>query len=181
MMRSGIVLYVIISFCMGYSLAYSQNTSLEVIAQWKNNKGITIVIFLKEECPICQKYAPTLRDIYHRFSSDSVRFFGIFSDRTPDTLAIRKYCRVYNIPFPVLIDSSMALAEYTDARITPEVAVIVAGRVVYKGRIDDWFISWGRKRNAPRHHTLVEVLNDLQSGRSVKDPITQAIGCAISR
>jgi len=166
---------------MGYSVAHTQNTPLEVREQWKKNKGISIVIFLKEECPICQKYAPTLRDIYRRFSADSVRFLGVFSDRTPDSLAIRKYCRVYSIPFPVLIDSTMALAEYTDARITPEAAVIVNGRVVYKGRIDDWFISWGRKRNAPRHHTLIEVLNNLLSGRPIQEPVTQAIGCAISR
>ncbi len=168
-------------FLTVYALGYAQVQTAISLAELQQSKGISVMIFLKEQCPICQKYAPTFRELYQRFASDGIRFFGIFPDRTPDTLAIHDYCKEYGLPFPIHIDSTMEWTEYADARITPEVAVIIDGHIVYAGKIDDWFISWGRKKNAPRHHILADLLTNLQQGKPIKQSRTQAIGCAIAR
>ncbi len=175
-----IALYSLL-FLMGFALGYAQVKTEISLAEIQQSKGISVMIFLKEQCPVCQKYAPTFRDLYQRFASDTLRFFGIFPDRTPDTHAIGNYCKDYGIPFPIHIDSTMEWTEYADARITPEVAVLVDGHIIYTGQIDDWFISWGRKKNAPRHHILADILANLLQGKPIQQSRTQAIGCAISR
>jgi len=175
-----VALYSVV-FLMGYALAHAQGKTAMSLAEIQQSKGISVMIFLKEQCPICQKYAPTFRELYQRFASDTLRFFGIFPDRTPDVLAIGNYCKDYRIPFPIHIDSTMEWTEFADARITPEVVVVLDGHIVYAGKIDDWFISWGRKKNAPQHHILADILTNLQQGKPIKQSRTQAIGCAISR
>jgi hypothetical protein len=66
------------------------------------------------------------------------------------------------------------------ATITPEAAVFVDGRLVYRGRIDDRFVELGRERPAPTQRDLFDALTAIVAGKPAPHPKTQAVGCYIS-
>jgi hypothetical protein len=68
----------------------------------------------------------------------------------------------------------------TGARVTPEVAVFrPGGRIVYRGRIDDRYVAFGKMRQVPTTRDLEHVLNALLEGKQVANATTVAIGCFI--
>ena len=143
--------------------------------------GITVLIFLKEECPICQKYAPILRKITQEFGSDSVHFYGIFPDKTPDKKGIENFVRKYSISFPIMLDTTLQLTRFCEAKITPEVFVYDSdGHVRYSGRIDDWFVSFGKKQTSAKKHNLQEALRLLLLNKPIEIEKTDAVGCYIT-
>lgn len=145
-----------------------------------SEKGIKVLIFLKEGCPICQKYIPLLKDIVKDFRGDSARFYGIFPDKSPNTQSINKYIRKYDIPFPVYIDSLLEITKFSGATITPEVVVFDSeGEIRYTGRIDDWFVSFGKKRTNPTIHNLRDALYSLIHKQPITIKKTDAVGCYI--
>ena len=77
-------------------------------------------------------------------------------------------------------DPKLALVKFAGATITPEAAVVVGGRVVYRGRIDDRYVDLGRERPAPTQRDLFDVLTAIVAGKPVPHATTQAVGCFIS-
>ena len=70
------------------------------------------------------------------------------------------------------------------ARVTPEAAVFVAGsagpKLVYRGRIDDRYLTLGRMRTSPTVHDLEDALTAVLAGRSVVRSEAPAVGCFIT-
>jgi hypothetical protein len=64
-------------------------------------------------------------------------------------------------------------------RTTPEAAVFVGGQLVYRGRIDDRFVDFGKMRAEAAQHDLEEVLAGIVAGKIPRYRETRAIGCAI--
>ena len=50
------------------------------------------------------------------------------------------------------------------------------GDVLYRGRIDDNYAAFGKKRASARQHDLIDALDALATGRPVKFKETKAIG-----
>jgi hypothetical protein len=64
--------------------------------------------------------------------------------------------------------------------VTPEAAVYTPDhRLVYRGRIDDWYVDFGKPRAAPTTHDLEDALEAVLGGRPVADARTTAVGCFI--
>jgi hypothetical protein len=64
--------------------------------------------------------------------------------------------------------------------VTPEVAVFLPDRTrVYRGRIDNWYESFGRARPQPTERDLSDVLQAILAGPGVAPRTTKAIGCYI--
>jgi len=67
--------------------------------------------------------------------------------------------------------------------VTPEAAVFVPGgpraRLVYRGRIDDRYVAFGRVRAAPTTHDLEDAVAATLAGRPVPHDVTPAVGCFI--
>lgn len=53
------------------------------------------------------------------------------------------------------------------------------GKVLYLGRIDDWFGDLGKKRPAPTTHDLRDALHALLAGGEPAVARTVAVGCDI--
>ena len=71
--------------------------------------------------------------------------------------------------------------QQVDARVTPEAVVIDSqGNVVYRGRIDDRFVDFGKTRQSPTREDLSLALDAVLAGRAVDVPTTKAIGCFIA-
>ncbi|MBV8780766.1 MAG: hypothetical protein JO353_05150, partial [Phycisphaerae bacterium] len=83
-------------------------------------------------------------------------------------------------PCDALLDPDAALATTVHAIVTPEAIVIASdGTVLYRGRIDDQYVSVGRKRFAATTHELRDVLSEIAADKSVTIASMPAVGCAI--
>ena len=66
-------------------------------------------------------------------------------------------------------------------RITPEAAVFAPDReMVYRGRIDDRYVDFGKTRARATRHDLTDALEAVLAGESVPNPRTEAVGCFIA-
>lgn len=80
----------------------------------------------------------------------------------------------------MLLDPQHQLVKFARATVTPEAVVIGKnGQVLYRGRIDDGYVAFGKKRAIATEHDLIEVLDTLTAGKPLKKTETKAIGCLI--
>lgn len=104
----------------------------------------------------------------------------VYSDATIDS--IRDHTKQYDYKWPAIHDKSRAIIEAVDARVTPEVAVLMPdGVIAYMGRIDDMYIEHGRLREGGYRRDLRIALDELLAGKKVTVPRTTALGCFIAR
>ena len=143
----------------------------------------TVFVFTRTDCPISNRYGPELRRLHERFARAGVAFWLVYPGLADPVEAIRRHLEEYGYPFGALRDPQHSLVRMTQARVTPEAAVFVAGpsgtRLVYTGRIDDRYLSFGRTRATPTSHDLERVLEALIAGEAVAPRTTPAIGCFI--
>jgi AhpC/TSA family protein len=145
--------------------------------------GPTVLVFTRTDCPISNRYAPELRRLGQRFTGHGVAFRLVYVDPAETPAAIREHARAYGLGLEVLRDPRHELVRLAGATVTPEAAVFVpdgAGpRLVYRGRIDDRAVDFGRARPQPRTRDLADVLESLTTGHALTLRTTTAVGCFI--
>ena len=140
----------------------------------------TVVLFLRSDCPISNRYAPELQRIHESFSGRDVDFWLVYPDPDEALETIRRHLAEYRHPGRPARDPLHALVRRTEATITPEAAVFSSGgELVYRGRIDDRFVAFGKARAAATRHDLVDAITATLEGRPVETPRTRAVGCFI--
>ena len=141
-----------------------------------------VFLFTSTDCPISNRYAPEVRRIADAFGPKGVVFRLVYPNPAEDARAIHEHMAAYAYEgaFDAVRDSKQALVKFAGATITPEVAVVVGGRVVYHGRIDDRFVDLGRERPAPTERDLFNALTAIVAGKPVPRAATQPVGCFIS-
>lgn len=142
--------------------------------------AMTVLVFDRIDCPISNRYAPEIRRLHERFAPRGVRFRLVYPGRDVRPTLIRRHLREFGYPIDALRDPDFALVDLTGARVTPEAAVFRGRTLVYRGRIDDRYVSLGRMRPAPRRRDLEEALEALVAGRPVPPPGGPAVGCLIA-
>jgi thiol-disulfide isomerase/thioredoxin len=145
--------------------------------------GPTVLVFTGTECPISNRYAPELRRLGQRFGERGVAFRLVYVDPAETPAAIREHARAYGLGADALRDPRHELVRLVGATVTPEAAVFVADpagpRLVYRGRIDDRSVDFGRARSQPRTRDLADVLEALTAGHDLTLRTTTAVGCFI--
>jgi len=137
--------------------------------------------FLYPHCPLAQKYGAVLADLSREFAPDGVRFVGVICD-FDDHDDVTAYRDTFSIPFPLVTDKALAVAEAVDATVTPEAVLVDAtGRVRYRGRIDDRYVERGVKSPGEPDPELENAIRDVLAGREVRVPVTEAVGCPLAR
>jgi len=138
------------------------------------------IVFITPDCPIANFYQPTLRKLGNEFADRGVPLFMIHSDPEVTADAAQRHVEKFEIAAPVILDHDQAIARRVDAKVTPE-AIIVdrAGKILYRGRIDNFYEALGRKRRAATEHDFHDALDSVADGRPVANPITKALGCHI--
>jgi len=138
-----------------------------------------VVCFLGTECPLAQLYGPRLSDLAKRYAP-RVGFIGIDPNQQDSMDELRAYGERQAIPFPLAKDHDQAITKRFGATRTPEVFVVdAAGKVRYRGRIDDQY-SPGIARSEPTTHDLRTAIEQLLSKKTVAVPATDAVGCRIA-
>lgn len=139
----------------------------------------SVFLFTRTDCPISNRYAPEIRRIHDRFAPQGVVFRLVYVDSSEPMEAIRKHIQEYGYPPNALLDREHELVKLTGVRTTPEVAVFSAGKLVYRGRIDDRYIEFGKARAAPKTRDLENVVERVTAGKRVGFHQTKAPGCVI--
>jgi AhpC/TSA family protein len=145
--------------------------------------GPAVLVFVRTDCPIANRYAPELRRLHDRFARRGISFWLVYPDPSETPEAIRRHQRDFGLGFRAVRDPQHELVRATQATVTPEVAVFTSNgpepRLVYRGRIDDRYVDFGRARPAPTRRDLREVLTALAAGSAVAPRTTAAVGCFI--
>ena len=140
----------------------------------------TVLFFLLPDCPNSNAYAPEIKRICDTYEPKKVAAFIVHADSDVSVAVARKHAKSYALPCPVLLDPAHRLVEFTGVTTAPEVAIISPdGKILYKGRIDDLFADFGKRRPEPTRRDLREALDSILAGKDVKTPTTKAIGCPL--
>jgi DNA-binding transcriptional LysR family regulator len=151
----------------------------------------TVFLFVRADCPISNRYAPEVGRLVQKYASQGVAFALVYVDPSEPSEEIRQHMHDYGYHVAALRDNEHALVKMTGAKVTPEAAVFVppssgasrdsvgTERMVYRGRIDDQYVDFGKTRPAPTTHDLEVVLQAIVQGRTVATPTTRAVGCFI--
>jgi hypothetical protein len=141
---------------------------------------ITVLIFVRSDCPISNRYAPEIQRLSREFSG-RVEFQLVYPDRSETPKTIEKHRAEYGYTIAYRRDPDHTLVKRAKARVTPEAAVFSShGELLYHGRIDDRYIDFGKSRTEPTTHDLEDALQSVLAGRPVKTPTTRAIGCFLA-
>jgi hypothetical protein len=160
-------------------VATDSNGHQVTLLQDKSRKA-TVLLFVTNDCPITNAYAPEIKRICDAYSPRKVAFYLVYADPELKAATVRQHVRDYRLTCPALLDPTHTLVHFTQATVTPE-AVILApdGKRLYRGRIDNRYIDFGKARFAATTHDLREALDAVLQGRPVPHPITKAVGCFI--
>jgi thiol-disulfide isomerase/thioredoxin len=150
----------------------------DVFQEYKDAKAI-VLIFISNECPIANRYAPEIERLHKRYASNSIAFVLVHSDPSETQEAIDKHKREYGYSCRVVRDADQRLARKAGATVTPEAAVFVRGERIYRGRIDNRFVALGKARPEPTQRDLQAALDTIVEGKPLRKSVTRAIGCYI--
>ena len=139
-----------------------------------------VLVFVRTDCPISNRYAPELQRLSREFSPRGVSFRMVYPDPGETLESASKHAKEYALPGSVLLDPRHALVKLAGVRTTPEAAVFAPGkRLVYHGRIDNLYVSFGKSRNAATTHDVEAALQAVLDGKPLSRASEPAIGCAI--
>lgn len=140
----------------------------------------TVFIFVATDCPNSNTYAPVLARLYREYSPRGIAFFNVYSDPSETAATVHKHDADFKTPFAALLDPHQTLARETGARSTPEVVILgPEGQKLYRGRVDNRFVDFGKTRYQPTENDLQEALDAILEGKAPPHPVTRVLGCAI--
>ena len=138
----------------------------------------TVLVFTTTDCPISNRYAPEIQRLAKKFGTVKfVMVYPVASD-TPELIDAHRKKFAHSIEF--LRDDKHELLQKTGVTVTPEVAVMKDGRMLYRGRIDDRYLDFGKDRPQPTVRDLERSLDAILAGKPVPVAQTRGIGCFIS-
>jgi thiol-disulfide isomerase/thioredoxin len=145
----------------------------------KSPGKIVVLVFVRTDCPISNRYAPAIQRISSKYES-KVAFWLVYPDKSESAEKIRQHEREYGYKLPALRDPQRTLVKLAQVRVTPEVAVFDASRrLTYHGRVDDLYQDFGRARHAATTHELEDAVQAALDGHA--PPASAAgVGCFIS-
>jgi hypothetical protein len=140
-----------------------------------------VLLFVRTDCPITNRYAPELGRIAQEFAGRGVEFWLIYPDAAETEPGIDRHKAQYKLPGTALLDPGRRLTKRAEASVSPQAAVFdQAGRLVYSGRIDDRYMAFGKMRPEPSTHDLEAAISATLVGKHVVDARTRAVGCYLA-
>jgi hypothetical protein len=137
-----------------------------------------VLLFVRTDCPLTNRYSPELQRIAAEFSSRA-DFWLVYTAEPKDD--ITRQIEAYHLPGKALLDPHQSLARLANATVSPQAAVFDKnGRLTYSGRIDDRVAELGRESPVARSHDLEDAIAATIAGRPVANPRTHAVGCDLA-
>ena len=141
----------------------------------------SILFFVTTDCPISNSYAPEVRRICGEYGAKGISCTLVYVDSQLTAAEIRKHRREFSYEkLPIVQDTAHKLIDSAGATITPEAVVTGPGRkILYRGRIDNFYAALGKPRRQATEHDLRAALDEILAGKPVSSPRTKAVGCYI--
>ncbi len=177
--------YGVVAAQKQYSFQAIQRKGLQYLTEESDGKALkehkaALFLFLSPECPLCKNYGLVLKRIYEEYGS-RIQMIGIFPGSGYSAEEIKNYLNKYGIGFSAAVDPKFKLSSYLEATITPEAVLIdPEGWMLYRGAIDDWVVTLGRKKVHPEKEYLKDAIAQYLSHNPVLIRQTSPKGCLIN-
>ena len=153
----------------------------EELSLFSSDVIATTFIFVADDCPISNRYAPEIQRLAKLYTSLGINFHLVYVKPNITRKEIEKHTEKFfsNIS-SVLHDPYHDLVNLSEASVTPQVAIFDNKQnLVYSGRIDDRYIDFGKQRPKAQKADLENALRSLLSNKLPKPKRTVAVGCYI--
>src|ERR1700730_14402516 len=142
-----------------------------------------VLFFAASDCPISNRYVPEIKRLTRQFESSGVRVWFVYPNPGDSAKLVRAHDQEFSITANTALDNKQSLTQMAHATTTPEAAVFVphGGELheVYRGRIDDRYLSLGTERPQATRHDLEDVIRAVLAGKPVPQPGGPPVGCSI--
>jgi hypothetical protein len=141
---------------------------------------VKILLFVRTDCPISNRYAPTYQALAKKLEGQPVDLWRVYVDPDETPELIRSHQKEYDLPGRVLRDPSQSLISELGIKVTPEVSVHDGeAKQRYRGRIDDWYAGYGKPRAKATTQELDDAVAALLRGEEPPVREVEAVGCPI--
>lgn len=142
--------------------------------------------FVATDCPISNRYLPSIAQLAEQFSPRGVRLWLVYPNPGDTLSAVRKHQAQFPAAssLPQLIAPDPSFLAHAHVHVTPEAAIfsadaVMSQPVLWHGRIDDRYLTFGTQRPAATRQDLADALNAVLAGRAPSKPPAPPVGCAI--
>jgi AhpC/TSA family len=153
----------------------------KLLSLFKPGGVANVLFFITSDCPISNGYAPEIQRLCAEYASRGVRCNLLYEDIGIDRRSAQKHLDEYRYRgIPAAIDADRSISNYAKATVTPEAVVVDnQGKIRYRGRINNFYADLGKPRQQVTQHDLADALDAVLTGKPVRNPETQALGCYI--
>lgn len=113
------------------------------------------------------------------YSKRGVDWCGIFPDQKLTRSQLGEWVKEYQVDFAVALDPGLVQTQRARATVTPEAAVFMDQKLVYRGRIDDRYSGYGKSRPEPSQRDVQEAIEAVLAGKAPAFRSTRSWGCFI--
>jgi hypothetical protein len=145
----------------------------------QSSPELTVYVFTTTDCPISNRYAPEIQRLSGKFGSKA-RFILVYPVPTDSPALISEHRKKFAFTIESTRDTDQKLMKMTGVTVTPEVAVMKGAQLLYRGRIDDRYVDFGKDRQVPTQRDLERALEAAIAGRVIPVARTQAVGCILA-
>jgi hypothetical protein len=142
-----------------------------------------VLIFAATDCPISNRYVPEIARLNHKFASRGVRIWWVFPNADDTAAKVAEHNHDFAITEDTVLDQQQTLVQLAHATVTPEAAVFAVHgeelNEVYRGRIDDRYLSIGQERPQPSHYDLEAAIDAALDGNAIPRPGGPPVGCSV--
>ncbi|MGC6426115.1 MAG: hypothetical protein ACON5H_03855 [Akkermansiaceae bacterium] len=136
-----------------------------------------VYLFVAPDCVIANRYAPTIQRLEGAFSP--IRFTLVYADPDLSQPEIERHIEEFGLPENYLHDRDHSLIALTGVSRTPEAVVFDGKEIIYRGRIDNRFVDFGKSRPKATQHDLANAVDALIKGIKPEVSQTTVVGCQI--
>ena len=140
----------------------------------------TVLVFFGHDCPMSNGYVPEINRLCKEFVPQKVAFCVVYADSDLKMDEAAKHAKEYGFVCPAILDPKLILARTYSATVKPEVVVLSPEqKMLYRGRIDDRYVDFGKQRAEPTVRELHAALAAVLAGKPIAVTRAKAIGCDI--
>ena len=181
MLRNFLIALFFVSSTPQFHLRDTQGAT-HTSAEWAGHKAM-LLYFITVDCPVGNSYVPEMNRLREAYAARGIAFYAVQADPSVAEAEVVRYARDYRYSFPLLLDPAQTLVRYTNATVTPQVAVLSPeGSMLYLGPVDNRVEDFG-KTAAASHRELraTGAGRRVERARRLASASHKSIGCAIPR
>ena len=142
-----------------------------------------VLFFAASDCPISNRYIPEIQRLAGQLEPMGVKVWFVYPNPGDTAEVVRAHDVEFSITPHTALDTRQSLTRMAHATTTPEAAVFVPQgeelREVYRGRIDDRYLSLGTERPQATRHDLEDAIRSVLANKPVPQPGGPPVGCSI--